>query len=81
MMDSIQATKLVASVAKIEEGIKYLRHEIQDLKGVTVTRLNNHTDQIDSLEQTRDKRRGATHLAIVLIGVLGSLSTYLAFFR
>ena len=63
--------KILASVARIET-------TLNELKEVSVKRLNDHADRVRSLELTRARQRGAG----ALIGVLGSMVlAYVKFWR
>ncbi len=63
------------AVGKVEEGVMALHGKVDDLKGVTVKRLNDHTDRVRSLEMTRARQRGA----YALMAALGSVAAWFGF--
>lgn len=60
-----QISDILASVARIET-------TLTELKDVSVKRLDAHANKIDSLEQTRDRQRGAAKISAVGLMVLGA---------
>jgi len=76
-----QLAELMAAVARVDEGVKGCRKDIQRLHDSHVTRLNAHATKIDSLERTRDIQKGASKILAVLamIGSGGGLATYFKF--
>ena len=71
------AAEMMAAIAKVEEGISGLHSKVDDLKDVSVKRLNAHADKIDSLERTRDRQWGATKLSAVGVTILGAVLGFL----
>lgn len=74
-----RVAELMAAVARVEESVGRLDDKIEELKTVSVKRLNNHTIRVDSLEQTRDRQRGAAKLLAGIMVIASSLVAYLAF--
>lgn len=69
--------ELMATVARVEEGIKSIDEKIDGLREVSVKRLNDHASRVDSLEQTRDRQRGAAKLSGVVVLVFGAVLSWL----
>lgn len=69
------ATMLASNAAMVAE-MKEVRKDLCELKKLTTTRLNAHSERIDSLESTRDKQFGAAKIiggsgvGVALIGVI-----------
>ena len=57
--------KILATVARIET-------TLDDLKEVSITRLNDHASRVRSLEMTRARQRGAYALVVVAAGSVGA---------
>ena len=72
---------MIASVARVEEGVRGLDSKFEAMRQSSLRRLDQHAKRINSLEATRDKRAGAARLAGVAIGVLGTLGAYVIFWR
>ena len=75
------AAEMMAAIAKVEEGIMGLHTKVDDLKDVSVKRLNAHADKIDSLERTRDRQWGAGKLSAVGLMILGAVLGFLRWLR
>ena len=75
-MDTHVAEMMVA-IAKVEKGITGLHGKLDDLKEVSVKRLNTHASKIDSLERTRDRQWGAGKLSAVGLMILGAVLGFL----
>ena len=75
------AAEMMAAIAKVEEGILGLHAKVDDLKDVSVKRLNAHADKIDSLERTRDRQWGAAKLSAVGLMILGAVLSVLRWWR
>lgn len=69
--------ELIAAVARVEEGVKRIDEKIDGLREVSVKRLNSHALRVDSLEQTRDRQRGAAKLSGVIVLVFGAALSWL----
>ena len=68
-----ELAELMAAVARVDEGVKGCRKDIQ--------RLHDHTKRIDSLERTRDIQKGASKIlaGLAAVGSSGGLAGYLKF--
>lgn len=69
---------LMASTARVEAGVVNLNEKVDDLKEVTVKRLDDHAAGIRSLELTRSRQRGG---AGVLAAVTTMAGSFIAFWR
>ena len=74
------AAEMMVAIAKVEEGITGLHAKVDDLKDVSVKRLNAHASKIDSLERTRDRQWGAAKLSAVGLAVLGAVVGFLRWY-
>ena len=68
---------MMATLARIDERQGYIIGKIDNLEQVAMKRLNSHARDIDSLQQTRDRQRGAAKLAGVLVVALGAVLGWL----
>ena len=75
------AAEMMAAIAKVEEGIVGLHAKVDDLKEVSIKRLNGQADKIDSLERTRDRQWGAAKVAAVGLMILGAVLGFLRWWR
>ena len=73
--------KLIAAVARVEEGVRGLDEKLEAMRQASIKRLDNHAERINSLEASRDKRTGAARLSLAAVGILGSLGAYFIFWR
>ena len=64
---------MMAALARIDERQGHIIEKIDNLEQVAMKRLNSHALDIDSLQQTRDRQRGAAKLAAVLVAAAGSV--------
>ena len=80
MMDE-HIARLIAGVARVEEGVRGLDGKFEAMRQSSLKRLDQHAKRIHSLEASRDKRTGAARLAAVAVGVLGTLGAYVIFWR
>ena len=64
---------MMAALARIDERQGHIIEKIDNLEQVAMKRLNSHARDIDSLQQTRDRQRGAAKLAGVLVVTLGAV--------
>ena len=65
--------EMMTALARIDERQGHIIKKIDNLEQVAMKRLNSHARDIDSLQQTRDRQRGAAKLAGVLVAAAGSL--------
>ncbi len=65
--------EMMTALARIDERQGHIITKIDNLEQVAMQRLNSHARDIDSLETTRDRQRGAAKLAAVLVAAAGSL--------
>ena len=72
---------LMTEIAKVGEGVVRIDEKIDDLKEVSVVRLNDHAVRVRSLELTRARQWGAAKVAGMVGGALGSLAAYLKFWN
>lgn len=72
-----QLVDMMAALARIDERQGHIIRKIDNLERVAMGRLNSHARDIDSLQQTRDRQRGAAKLAGVLVVVLGAVLGWL----
>ena len=75
------AAEMMAAIAKVEEGIVGLHAKVDDLKEVSIKRLNGQADKIDSLERTRDRQWGAAKLSAVGLMIMGAVLGVLRWWR
>ena len=75
------AAEMMAAIAKIEEGISGLHTKVDDLKEVSVKRLDAHATKSDSLERTRDRQWGAAKVAAVGLTIMGAVMGVLRWWR
>ena len=75
------AAEMMAAIAKVEEGIVGLHAKVDDLKEVSIKRLNAHADKIDSLERTRDRQWGAAKRSAVGLMIMGAVLGVLRWWR
>ena len=68
---------MMAALARIDERQGHIIKKIDNLEQVAMRRLNSHARDIDSLQQTRDRQRGAAKLAGVLVVALGAVLGWL----
>ena len=68
---------MMAALARIDERQGHIIEKIDNLEQVAMKRLNSHARDIDSLQQTRDRQRGAAKLAGVLVVALGAVLGWL----
>ena len=71
--------EIMASLARVEERQGHLIQKIDNLEQVAMKRLNSHARDIDSLETTRDRQRGAAKLGAVGLMALGTVLAWLRF--
>ncbi len=64
---------MMTALARIDERQGHIIKKIDSLEQVAMKRLNSHARGIDSLEQTRDRQRGAAKLAAALVATAGTL--------
>jgi len=69
--------ELMASVARVEEGVKRIDRQMVDLRAISREQLNNHNIRVDSLERTRDRQRGAAKLSGVVVVACGAILSWL----
>ena len=69
--------EMMAALARIDERQGHSIGKIDNLEQVAMKRLNSHARDIDSLQQTRDRQRGAAKLAGVLVVALGAVLGWL----
>ncbi len=76
-----QLAELMAAVARVDEGVKGCRKDIQRLHDSHVKRLDSNGQRIDSLERTRDIQKGASKIlaGLATLGSGGGLVTYFKF--
>lgn len=68
---------MMTALARIDERQGHIIRKIDNLEQVAIGRLNSHARDIDSLQQTRDRQRGAAKLAGVLGVALGAVLGWL----
>ena len=68
---------MMAALARIDERQGHIIEKIDNLEQIAMKRLNSHAHDIDSLQQTRDRQRGAAKLAGVLVMALGAVLGWL----
>ena len=73
--------RLIAAVARVDEGVKACRRDIQRSHDSHAKRLNGQMERIDSLERTRDIQKGASKIlaGLAAVGGSGGLFSYLKF--
>ena len=64
---------IMATLARIDERQGHIIEKIDNLELVAMKRLNSHAHDIDSLQRTRDRQRGAAKLAALLVATAGSV--------
>ena len=69
--------EMMTALARIDERQGHIIEKIDNLEQVAMKRLNSHARDIDSLQQTRDRQRGAAKLAGVLVMALGAVLGWL----
>ncbi len=69
--------EMMTALARIDERQGHIIEKIDNLKQVAMKHLNSHARDIDSLQQTRDRQRGAAKLAGVLVMALGAVLGWL----
>lgn len=74
-----QVAELMAAVARVEVGVKSINRQLSDLRERSREQLSNHTRRVDSLEETRDRQRGAAKVLAGIVVLASSLATYFAF--
>lgn len=52
--------EMIATIARIDERQGHIIEKIDNLEQVAMKRLNSHAQDIDSLQQTRDRQRGGS---------------------
>ena len=66
--------ELMATVSRIET-------KLDDLKEVSVVRLNSHAGKSDSLERTRDRQWGAAKLGAIGLTIVGAVLGFLRWYK
>lgn len=69
--------ELMTAVARVEEGVKGCRSDIQKSHEVNVKRLDNHGGRVASLERTRAKQVGAGKVFAGLSAAVAAILGYL----
>jgi len=64
---------MMTTLARIDERQGHIIKKIDNLEKVAMKRLNSHARDIDSLQQTRDRQRGAAKLGAVLVAAAGAV--------
>ena len=70
-----------SDVADIKATVARIETTLEELKEVSVYRLNDHAGRVDSLERTRDRQKGAARVVAVLSGGLGVALAYFKFWE
>ena len=76
-----ELAQLMAAVARVDEGVKACRTDIQRSHDSHAKRLNGQMERIDSLERTRDIQKGASKIlaGLAALGGSGGLASYFKF--
>lgn len=69
--------ELMTAVARVEEGVKGCRSDIQENHAESIKRLDNHSDRVASLERTRAKQVGAGKVVAWVTAPLAAVLGYL----
>ena len=65
--------EIMSTLARVDERQGHIMTKIDRLENVAMKRLNSHARDIDSLQQTRDRQRGAAKLGGGLITTAAAL--------
>ena len=69
--------ELMTAVARVEEGVKGCRSDIQENHAESIKRLDNHGERVTSLERTRAKQVGAGKVVAWLTAPIAAILGYL----